>query len=111
VDVVYHRDVPGPQLRGRGASGEVRRADTKGQMFLDPDDMWNADATRCWRRNQRSGLVQKRKLARKRAGEASLPEVLDRLELALIGCASNLALQRPSQNVPAVRPGEARAWM
>jgi hypothetical protein len=54
-------------------------------MFLDPDDMWNADATRCWRRNQRSGLVQKRKLARKRAGEASLPEVLDRLELALIG--------------------------
>jgi hypothetical protein len=35
--------------------------------------------------NQGSGLMQKRKFARERAGEVSLPELLDRLERALTG--------------------------
>ena len=36
----FRQDVLGPQLLARGASREVRRAGTKGQMSLDPDDIW-----------------------------------------------------------------------
>ena len=40
ADVVFRQDVLGPQLLARGACREVRRANTKGQMSLDPDDIW-----------------------------------------------------------------------
>ena len=38
--------------------------------------------------------MQKRKFARKRAAEASLPELLDRLELALAGAPVRMAVCR-----------------
>ena len=38
--------------------------------------------------------MQKRQYARKRAGEVSLPELLDRLELALTGMAARTAVCR-----------------
>jgi hypothetical protein len=38
--------------------------------------------------------MQKRKLARKRAGEVSLPELLDRLELALTAIPARTSLSR-----------------
>ena len=40
VNVVFHRDMLGPQLLVRGASREVDRTDAKAQMSLDLDDMW-----------------------------------------------------------------------
>ena len=46
--------------------------------------------------NEGRGLMQKRKFARERAGELSLPELLDRLERVLTGGSSlHLCLQKP----------------
>jgi hypothetical protein len=42
--------------------------------------------------NQGSGLMQKRKFAQKRADDVSLPELLDRLELALTGAPARLSV-------------------
>jgi hypothetical protein len=54
----------------------------------------DVDAGTRRRRNQWSGLMHKRKLAGTRAGEASLPELLDQLELTLAGMSAGTSVSK-----------------
>jgi hypothetical protein len=108
------------------AKSIARTQNNRCRSILKICDDINANARR-WR-NQGSGFMQNRKLARKWAGEASLPELLDRLELALtgmpartsvcsalsdlnrrLGSASAKAATRTSRSVPPRRRRQAVA--